>query len=84
MLVNSYRLFPFLSAKELGDMLYQVIWSYVRHSTNIPGIHKTEDKQLVEKCKETMLSICQHRLKILEKTPSWHQALQQTIINFIG
>ncbi|CEG70828.1 hypothetical protein RMATCC62417_06653 [Rhizopus microsporus] len=83
-LVNSYRLFPFLSAKELGDLLYQVIWSYVRHSTNIPGIHKTEDKQLVEKCKETMLSICQHRLKILEKTPSWHQALQQTIINFIG
>ncbi|KAI9281945.1 hypothetical protein BY458DRAFT_205046 [Sporodiniella umbellata] len=78
-LVNSRKVFSLLSSKDLGDMLYQIIWYYVRHSTLIPGIHKTEDKDLVDKCKENMLSICQHRLKVLEKTPSWHLALQQAI-----
>ncbi|CAO3655497.1 unnamed protein product [Mucor hiemalis] len=86
-LVNSYHVFPFMSAKDLGDILLQVIWYYLRWSnpntTHIPGIKKivssTETEDLKEKCKKRLLKICERRLKLLESSPAWHEALKATL-----
>lgn len=86
-LVNSYHVFPFMSAKDLGDILLQVIWYYLRRSNpntnHIPGIKKivssTETEDLKEKCKKRLSKICERRLKLLESSPAWHDALKSTL-----
>ncbi|KAI8636683.1 hypothetical protein BD408DRAFT_376494 [Parasitella parasitica] len=93
-LVNSYHVLPFMSAKDLGDILFQVIWYYLRHHpsttsrTHIPGIRpKTaavaiNDEELNDKCFRRFMVICENRLKVLESIPSWHQALQDVVSTF--
>ncbi|EPB86854.1 hypothetical protein HMPREF1544_06379 [Mucor circinelloides 1006PhL] len=90
-LVDAYRVFPFMSAKDLGDILFQVVWYYLRwhpatsNQAQIPGIKaKTtveviNDNELNEKCFKRLMSICESRLKLLESVPSWHQALQDVV-----
>lgn len=77
-----------MSAKDLGDILFQVIWYYLRWSTtnaNIPGIKKvvttTNNDELIEKCKKRLLSICENRLKVLSNAPSWHDTLKTIMSN---
>ncbi|KAI9276960.1 hypothetical protein BDA99DRAFT_494530 [Phascolomyces articulosus] len=82
-----YKLFPFMSARELGIVLYQTIWPFIRgHRTvsGIPGLgtsgpSKTSKKELEleAKCKKQLSSIYQERLKMLESAPNWKQAFQQ-------
>lgn len=83
---NAYHLFPFMSAKDMGDILFQVIWYYLRWhpSTNnnakIPGIKATatlenDYSELEEKCRKRLLSICDNRLNFLENAAPWHQSL---------
>lgn len=89
-LVNSYHVFPFMSAKDLGDILFQVIWYYLRWSTtntsHIPGIKKvtstTNHDELKEKCQKRLTSICENRLKVLENAPLWHASLLEIISGF--
>jgi len=80
-----------MSAKDLGDILFQVVWYYLRwhpatsNQAQIPGIKaKTtveviNDNELNEKCFKRLMSICESRLKLLESVPSWHQALQDVV-----
>jgi hypothetical protein len=73
-----------MSAKDLGDILFQVIWYYIRwsssNSTHIPGINivatPTNLDELQEKCKKRLSAICESRLKVLENAPSWHSSLE--------
>ncbi|CAO3653584.1 unnamed protein product [Mucor fragilis] len=90
-LVDAYQVLPFMSAKDLGDILFQVVWYYLRwhpatsNQAQIPGIKaKTtveaiDDDELKDKCFKRLLSICENRLKLLESVPSWHQALQNVV-----
>ncbi|KAG2235126.1 hypothetical protein INT48_006507 [Thamnidium elegans] len=87
-LVNSYHVFPFMSAKDLGDILFQVIWYYLRWSNtniNIPGIKKVvttnNNDELTDKCKKRLLNICENRLKVLASAPSWHTSLKTIMSN---
>jgi hypothetical protein len=75
-----------MSAKDMGDILFQVIWYYLRwhpstnNNTKIPGIKVTttsdnDHAELEEKCKKRLLSICDQRLKVLENAAHWHQSL---------
>jgi hypothetical protein len=76
-----------MSAKDMGDILFQVIWYYLRWhpSTNnnakIPGIkaatmsENDNNTELDEKCRKRLLSICDSRLKVLENAAPWHQSL---------
>ncbi|KAI7903443.1 uncharacterized protein BX663DRAFT_506527 [Cokeromyces recurvatus] len=87
--VYSYQVFPFLSAKDLGDVLFKVIWHYLRWQSSlghIPGIKATaaslkvnNDEELKKKCKKRLLTICENRLGVLENAPSWHQTLSNII-----
>ncbi|CEP19966.1 hypothetical protein [Parasitella parasitica] len=93
-LLNSYHVLPFMSAKDLGDILFQVIWYYLRQhpsTTNrahIPGIRSNttaveiNDEELNDKCFKRLMTICENRLKVLESAPSWHQTLQNAISTF--
>lgn len=90
-MVDAYQVLPFMSAKDLGDILFQVVWYYLRwhpatsNQAQIPGIKaKTtveaiDDDELKDKCFKRLLSICENRLKLLESVPSWHQALQNVV-----
>jgi hypothetical protein len=82
-----------MSAKDLGDILFQVIWYYLRwhpstsNQAHIPGIKtktavEINDDELNEKCFKRLMSICENRLKVLESVPSWHRALQDVVSNF--
>ncbi|KAI7891780.1 uncharacterized protein EV154DRAFT_507174 [Mucor mucedo] len=90
-LVNAYHVLPFMSAKEVGDILYQVIWYYLRWSSSnanhIPGIHKkltteTNHDELKEKCLKRLLGICEGRLKVLDHSPLWHASLSSIMSQF--
>ncbi|KAK4514590.1 uncharacterized protein ATC70_002189 [Mucor velutinosus] len=90
-LVDAYQVFPFMSAKDLGDILFQVVWYYLRwhpatsNRAQIPGIkakttvESINDNELREKCFKRLMSICENRLKLLKSVPSWHQALQDVV-----
>jgi hypothetical protein len=85
MLLNSYRLFPFMSAKDLGNLLHQVIWHYIRwhpSSSVIPGIGaqvtqtNPKEVELVETCRKRLYAIYSRRYQILERAPLWQQSLK--------
>lgn len=79
-----------MSAKEVGDILFQVIWYYLRWSSStnqIPGIHKTFTDQtnhdeLKGKCLKRLLGICEGRLKVLQESPLWHASLTSIMSEF--
>ncbi|KAI9470965.1 MAG: hypothetical protein EXX96DRAFT_373932 [Benjaminiella poitrasii] len=91
-LAYSCHIFPFMSAKDLGDILFQVIWYYLRWNSSmghIPGIKaptpteiNDNNDKLKKKCRKRLLAICENRLKILENAPSWHQALLDIMSKF--
>ncbi|RCH95702.1 hypothetical protein CU098_009302, partial [Rhizopus stolonifer] len=84
-LVNTHPLFPFMSAKDLGDILFRMIWDYLswQSAQHIPGItqHMSPQDQeaRMDKYRKTMLAMCQQRLVVLEKAPQWHQALSKAM-----
>ncbi|KAG0183512.1 hypothetical protein DFQ28_010570 [Apophysomyces sp. BC1034] len=83
-LLNARRLFPFMSGQDIGDILHQVIWPYVRShpAPDIPGLSaRTQeasrtDTELEAKCLKRLTSIYERRVKVLEVAPSWQEALQ--------
>lgn len=90
-LVDSYHIFPYMSAKDLGDILFQVIWYYLRESSSnsihIPGIKKVDTPtnlaDLQEKCKKRLSTICEGRLKVLESSRSWHSSLEAIMLKLV-
>ncbi|KAI7850060.1 hypothetical protein BDC45DRAFT_263348 [Circinella umbellata] len=83
-----YKLFPFMSARELGVILYQAVWPFIRgHRTvsDIPGLgtsgpSKSSAKQDIEletKCKLHLSTIYQERLQVLDSAPTWQEAFKQ-------
>ncbi|KAI8386898.1 hypothetical protein BD560DRAFT_383128 [Blakeslea trispora] len=85
-LVNTYHLFPFMAAKDLGDILFRVIWYYFCRSSSqhIPGIKaqtkpENDSEELNQICRKRLLTICEHRSKALEKAPQWHKKLSETM-----
>lgn len=90
-LVNSYHVFPYMSAKDLGDILFQVIWYYLRWSStnagHIPGIKKitptTNHDELKDKCLKRLTSICEARLKVLQNSLLWHASLLEIMSEFL-
>jgi hypothetical protein len=88
--VNSYQVFPFLSAYDLGEVLFQVAWQFLRwhpslnHNINIPGIKSTvmpadSQEELSNKCKRKLMTIINNRLEILKAVPSWHKGLSDIV-----
>ncbi|KAF7720960.1 hypothetical protein EC973_005673 [Apophysomyces ossiformis] len=84
-LFHSRRLLPFMSGKDIGDILYQVIWPCVRshYASGIPGLSaraqeiSRTDIELEAKGLRSLTIIYERRLKTLEIAPTWGNALKQ-------
>ncbi|KAI8884347.1 hypothetical protein K501DRAFT_247853 [Backusella circina FSU 941] len=85
LLLNSYHLFPFMSAQDLGDILHQVVWYYIRwhpSSSVIPGIgakvteSNPKEIELVETCRKRLYAIYSRRFQMLERAPLWQESLK--------
>lgn len=88
-LVDIYHILPFMSAQDVGSILYQVIWPYVRSEhplSEIPGLTpaisqgenaKPKQEELETKCLGSMVSLYKNRLTVLQSAPSWQHALEK-------
>lgn len=85
-IVDCSRLLPFMSAQNVGDILYKAIWPCVRSQLivmDIPSLAATatsrtteEEKQALEsECKSRLSVICQQRSSALASALPWQQAL---------
>ncbi|CDS02907.1 hypothetical protein LRAMOSA00309 [Lichtheimia ramosa] len=89
-LMDIYHILPFMSAQDVGSVLYQVIWPFLRsdHSPlEIPGLeattqveHTSPNQEMETKCLGNMISLYKNRLTVLQSAPSWHHALEQEAI----
>lgn len=88
--MDIYHILPFMSAQDVGSVLYQVIWPFLRsdHSPlEIPGLeattqveHTSPNQEMETKCLGNMISLYKNRLTVLQSAPSWHHALEQEAI----
>ncbi|KAI8381292.1 uncharacterized protein BYT42DRAFT_613082 [Radiomyces spectabilis] len=83
-LSSIYHLFPYMSGKDLGELLYKSIWPFVRcqsASQEIPGLAApgapAPNQDIIDKCLVAMTTIYQRRLAHLAKVPAWYTMLQQ-------
>lgn len=88
-LVYTGRLLPFMSAQNIGDILYRTIWPCIRSQLvvmDIPGLaptaasENTEEKQALEsKCKDRLSAICRQRSSVLAASLPWKQCLDNIV-----
>lgn len=90
-LMDIYHILPFMSAQDVGSILYQVIWPYVRSEhplSEIPGLtpatsqgeNAKQKQELETKCLGSMISLYKNRLTVLQSAPSWQHALEKEAI----
>ncbi|KAI9493067.1 hypothetical protein BDB00DRAFT_407542 [Zychaea mexicana] len=83
-----YKLFPFMSARDMGAILHHTIWPFIRVQrtvSDIPGLGTASsggvsfqnDVELETKCINHLSSIYQDRMKVLEAAPTWHEACKK-------
>ena len=86
--MDIYHILPFMSAQDIGSILYQVIWPFVRSdypSSEMPGSTATTTQaqdanakqELETKCLGNMASLYKNRLTVLQPAPSWYIALEK-------
>lgn len=73
-------MYPFMSAQDIGNILYQTVWPYVRWSSEIPGLGvapEIESQLEKTKCRARLEAIVQNRIQELKAAPGWQQALSE-------